>query len=278
VTFSAEAVAGTGYHIDLRLLTSATDTQWAAFTSAAARIEQVIVAGLPPVDLTGRSCNGTSLSGTAQDLLILVRLRTIDGRGGILGQAGPCIVRGTSHLPAVGIMEFDTADLADLEANGRLQATILHEMLHVVGFGTVWDYVSPSRLSGEGTSTSAFTGPAALAAALGFNGAASTWTSVPVENCGPQSPAGCGAGSRDSHWLEPVFKSELMTGWLSGTTQPLSRTTIGSLADLGYVVDLNAADPFDLGLAGLHALAPATPEVGPSLGDDVLRLPIDIVP
>jgi len=35
-----------------------------------------------------------------------------------------------------------------------------------------------------------------------------------------------------------------MTGYLSGTSQPLSRITIGSLKDLGYSVDYSVADPF----------------------------------
>src|SRR5205814_4913622 len=63
-------------------------------------------------------------------------------------------------------------------------------------------------------------------------------TSVPVENSG-------GSGTRDSHWRESVFGNELMTGWVGpGTALPLSRVTIASLADLGYQVNLNAADAY----------------------------------
>lgn len=272
VLFSAEILgAGGGYHVDLRLLSSATDTQEAAFTSAATRIERVVVGGLPSVDVTGRSCEGTPLSGNVQGLLILVELERIDGRGGILGEAGPCLVR-SSGLAAVGIMRFDTDDLAALEESGRLVSTILHEMLHIVGVG-FWD---PPLLAGAGTTDSSFTGANALAAAIGFDGAPSTWTSVPVESCAPPARSGCGPGTRDSHWRESVFRDELMTGWLSGTTQPLSRTTIASLADLGYTVDLDAADPFDLGLASLLSSDPASEAL--PLGDDILRLPLEIVP
>jgi hypothetical protein len=271
---TAQAFSASGYHIDLQLLTSASDAQWAAFTAAADRISQVIVGGLTPTDVTGRTCDGVAVSGTVQNLLILVRLRSIDGPGGILGQAGPCIVR-SNRLPAVGIMEFDSADLATLQANGMLQSTILHEMLHVVGFGTEWG--GAGLLTGGGTASSAFIGPQGLAAAIGYNGAASSWTSVPAENCGASSPSPCGSGTRDSHWREPVFKNELMTGWLSGTSQPLSRTTVGSLEDLGYAVDLDAADPFDLVTAQLQALLAPEPAPVP-LGEDVLPLPIEIVP
>jgi len=70
-----------------------------------------------------------------------------------------------------------------------------------------------------------------------------------------------------------------MTGWLSGASQPLSRTTAGSLADLGYVVDLSAADAFDLSTAALRAgAAPAGEPAGVAMGADVLDLPIQLVP
>jgi hypothetical protein len=58
-----------------------------------------------------------------------------------------------------------------------------------------------------------------------------------VENTG-------GSGTANVHWRESVFGNELMTGWLSGSTQPLSRITVGSLADIGYQVDMNAADQY----------------------------------
>lgn len=275
-TFTADILpAGGGYHIDLRLLSTATDAQWTAFTSAAARIEQVVVGSLPALNVTGGTCDGTRLSGTVGGLEIRVRLVPIDGEKGTLGRAGPCVVRTSSFLPAVGVMEFDTADLAMLEADGRLGSTILHEMLHVVGFG-FWEAPFPSRLVGAGTADSAFTGTRALAAAIGYNGAPSSWSSVPVENCVGFAPGKCGAGTQDSHWREKVFKDELMTGYISGPAQPLSRTTIASLADLGYTVNLEAGDQFDLGLAAL--LAPGSSSEALPLGDDLLRIPIDTLP
>ena len=41
-------------------------------------------------------------------------------------------------IPVLGLMKFDTADLDVLESGGLLQAVILHEMGHVLGFGTIW--------------------------------------------------------------------------------------------------------------------------------------------
>src|SRR5205085_2342388 len=63
------------------------------------------------------------------------------------------------------------------------------------------------------------------------------------------------AGTRDSHWRETVFKNELMTGFVGSAGNPLSRMTVGSLKDLGYVVDMSAAEPY--ALPNLVALAEA---------------------
>ena len=275
VDLVSEVLPSTGYQIDLSLVGTVTDAQWAALTSAGGRIAQLVVGELTPVDLTGHFCDGTPLAGTVANLLVLVHIHSIDGLGGVLGQSGPCVVRQSSHLPAVGVMELDSADLGALEAKGELGSVVLHEMLHVVGFGTVWTDFSPSLVSGAGTANSAYTGAQALAAAIGFNGAPATWISVPLENCGTSSPTPCGSGTRDSHWLEPVFKNELMTGWLSGTTHPLSLTTAESFADMGYTVDPSTADPFDLATAGLRAEGVPAEETGLFMADDVLHLPIE---
>ena len=74
-------------------------------------------------------------------------------------------------------MKFDVADVADLQADGDFEAVILHEMGHVLGFGTVW---SGRGLIGAGTSDPTFTGATAVGAwqAIGGSGA------VPVEQLG----------------------------------------------------------------------------------------------
>jgi hypothetical protein len=62
---------------------------------------------------------------------------------------------------------------------------------------------------------------------------------VPVENTG-------GPGTRDSHWREIIFRNELMSGFIARAGNPLSRVTTASLGDLGYQVDLDAAEPYQL--------------------------------
>ena len=207
-----------------------TATQMAAFTAAEARLERIITGDVPDVMVPG--------IGLVDDIRINASGVAIDGPGGILGQAGPNMLRPGSFLPITGDMQFDTADLAALEAAGELTLVILHEMLHVIGIGTIWDLTG--NLTGAGTADPQFTGAMATAEYNSiFN---RTDPSVPVENQG-------GPGTADGHFRETVFDNELMTGFLnSGRPNPLSRITIGSLADIGYQVDLTQADPYPFGL------------------------------
>lgn len=41
-------------------------------------------------------------------------------------------------LPATGVMQFDSADAASMDASGSLDDVILHEMGHVIGIGQLW--------------------------------------------------------------------------------------------------------------------------------------------
>jgi hypothetical protein len=65
-----------------------------------------------------------------------------------------------------------------------------------------------------------------------------------------------------------------MTGWITGTTQPMSRTTVESLRDLGYVVQIASADSFDIRAPLLRADAL---EPGADLSHDALPVTIHAV-
>jgi hypothetical protein len=215
-----------------------TASQKAIFTIAAQRWSQVITGDLPDVNVAGH--------GLVDDLVIDATAPAIDGVGQILGQAGPSSLRSGSLLPAAGSMEFDSADVASLEAAGQLDEVILHEMGHVLGIGSIW--TAKGLLTGTGGADPRYTGAQATAAYQSvFNTAI---TSIPVENTGA-------AGTRDSHWRETVFNNEIMTGFLNGPASPLSRVTAASLADLGYVVNIDGAEIytplFPAGLTGSEA-------------------------
>jgi MYXO-CTERM domain-containing protein len=162
----------------------------------------------------------------------------IDGVGGVLGSAGPTqgVSQGGFLLTTVGRMRFDSADLANMEANGSLYDVVLHEMAHVLGFGTLW---SLNGVYSAGTGQ--FTGATALEYYKNeFNQPGAT--SVPIELQG-------GAGTADAHWNENLggagltgitqvgtgldMRNELMTGWLNTPTF-VSRTTIASFRDIGF--------------------------------------------
>ncbi len=76
-------------------------------------------------------------------------------------------------------------------------------------------------------------------------------TGVPVENMG-------GAGTADAHWRETVLTNELMTGFLDGGSNPLTRLTIAQFADLGYQVDFTAADTLNITLSNSSLLSSGT--------------------
>ncbi|WP_198000954.1 Calx-beta domain-containing protein [Gimesia fumaroli] len=227
------------YSIDVVFTDSSlTASQRAIFQQAAARWSEIILGDVPDVMVAG--------FGLVDDLVIEASAPFIDGVGGILGSAGPRTVRNGSFIPASGVMRFDSADIAALEASGQLVDVILHEMGHVIGIGTIWQ--SLGLVIDLGTTDPRFVGPEAIAQYNALLGR--SVVDVPVANTG-------GGGTFGSHWRESDLDNELMTGYLnSGVANPISTITIGSLADLGYVVNLNAADNYPLQAPGAQLLDP----------------------
>ena len=202
-----------------------TTAEQAIFQQAAAKWQSVITGDLP---------NATYNGIAVDDLLIDASSIAIDGVGSVLGQAGPDRFRSGTSLPYHGVMQFDSADMASMRNNGTLLGVILHEMGHILGVGTLWS--SKGLLSGTSGSNPIFTGARATAEYNALFGTSAA--GVPVENTG-------GSGTRNSHWRETTFGSELMTGWVGpGSSLPMSRMTIASLADLGYTVNMAAADTY----------------------------------
>jgi hypothetical protein len=133
-------------------------------------------------------------------------------------------------------MRFDADDIQTLVNQGRLFDVILHEMLHVVGIGTLWTRFG--LLQGAGTPDSKFTGPQGTGACVAIGGAGVCIGGIPLETGG-------GSGTADSHWRESTFQTELMTGFVGGSN-PLSVMSIQSLADVGYVTNQNSGDSYSI--------------------------------
>lgn len=194
-----------------------------AFDLAAQIWDEVITADVPDVN--------SAKYGFIDDLLIDASVVAIDGVGNILGQAGPDDFRSGSSIPHHGTMQFDSADLQQMFNSGILTDVILHEMGHILGIGTLWS--SKGLKSGF-----TYTGSNALAEYRVLSGNSSA-LSIPLETGG-------GSGTAGVHWSEATFGNELMTGYVGSAPDPLSRMTIASLKDLGYSVNLGAADPYAL--------------------------------
>jgi hypothetical protein len=210
---------------------------------AVAEWERAVIGNLPAVAIPetffqsgqcggfGPFINGAS----ADDILLVMNIIPIDGPGRVLGQAGPCGVRGPSNLPFAGVMTLDIDDLTPLIGTETLTDIIAHEIAHALGFGSLWRLVN--LVQGAGTSDPRFVGPRAVTEwqALGGTGA------VPLETEG-------GEGTAEVHWRKTVFRRELMTGFVEpvGIDQPLSRVSIAAQADLGYSVNMAAANAFSL--------------------------------
>lgn len=225
------------------------------FFNAARRIETIITGDIvnvaaQPIDLDACPTVDESIpiNEEIDDVLIYASIRAIDGKGKILASAGPCFTRptGVGPMTAVGIMSFDSDDLQTLSQGGNLQDVITHEMLHVVGIGTLWATTPNNNrnlLTGGGSADPRYTGAAARQGCIDSGGTIACANDVPVE--GNTSPE----GTRDAHWRESTFDNEMMTGFLDSTT-PISAITVGGLIDLGFVVNPNAKDPYTMPPAG----------------------------
>lgn len=277
-----------GYDIDVVFIEHGSAEQDKVILDAARRWETAIVQGVADIDLAnnpigpGRCGRDSPLTNDViDDVRMFVRIDSIDGPGRILARAGPCFSRitrfeGYPDIPRsviVGSMEFDEDDLNRLSAQGILVSTVLHEMGHVLGFGTLWDQfdlLQDPSTQGNPSADTHFTGPLATraferAGGRNYRGGAI----VPVENGGEQ-------GSADSHWRESVLGNELMTPFLSAGIEPFSVITIEAMADLGFSVDPTVADNYRVSAAAAVG-ADLDPESVIDLSNDIADYPITFI-
>lgn len=145
-----------------------------------------------------------------------------------LGTGGPQAFR-ADGTTARGFMDFNADRMAAMEADGTLGEVIKHEMGHVLGVGPSW---AARGLVKNGL----YVGENALAVYREWTGGAAE--GVPLEDEG-------GGGTLGKHWREALFDNELMTGTAEGDPgMPTSRLTVAALRDLGYEVNMDAADAY----------------------------------
>jgi hypothetical protein len=276
----------TNYNILLRFQTPVTAEVEAVFVSAKSKWETIILSDIESFITIqeGQDICGITAPATEEvdDLLIYVNVHNIDGPGNVLANAGPCAQDSLNRV-RVGIMNFDLADLENLIQAQRAQTVVLHEMAHVLGFGTLWESLDLINTDGFFFQTYKYEGEEGNIGneEIGMQGEAI------IENEGQ-------TGTAKSHWKENVYTIELMTGFVSEDgAAPLSLLTIRSLVDLGYSVDITQADDFEVDedIADeygniranyLRGSAPSaaslTSEGRPSYGNDVLSFPLQRLP
>lgn len=124
---------------------------------------------------------------------------------------------------------FNRNHLASLSP-AHLQQLAMHEMGHGLGIALSWEGFLDKQANGEWV----FTGKQAMTEYGTLLGTGIP-TPVPVDN-----------GSLNTHWRVPLFANELMNYKLEKKILPVSSVTLGSLVDLGYEVNVKAADAFVL--------------------------------
>ena len=213
------------FDIELVFLGPFTDSQKNVLQYVARRWMAVIAEDLPDYEFTegwsGR-CGDQSFEIPSGERIDDLRIYMAIFEGDVaVGYGGPSLLREETHLPVLGCMAFD------LE-RANLLITGLHEIGHVLGFGTVWyDLGFLQDLDGD----THFNGPLAIAAFGDAGGWDYTGKKVPVQR------------NDGGHWRGGVLKGELM---VPGGGGALSAITVQSMADLGYGVDVTQADPYTL--------------------------------
>ena len=237
------------FDIDLVFVGPVTADTRSAALQAAKRWTEVITGDLPDVPVPDNSVLCLPVEqrffGTIDDLVVFVAVESLTGAS---GHGGLCNWRADSSLPYMGYSVLDT----ELVARGReyVAGVTLHEIGHALGFGPLWhDF---GFLQDSGGADPHFNGPLAIEA---FDAAGGT-----NYTAGAKVPVSAGGG----HWR---FGGELMG--VGGSA--LSAITVQSLADLGYVVDVSQADPFQL-----PSTAKAIADQGLDLRDDILQGPIRV--
>jgi hypothetical protein len=235
----APSLNDSDFTIELRFL----DTQLSP-----AQRDLTVVAALPwaqaisrdigdvELDLPPGTCLPFSdaLTQTIDDLLIDIAVGPLDGSGGILALAGPCVLRSGSLLPVYGAILLDIEDLSALDTTELFRLVFQHEMGHVLGLGTLWEPLSLVRF--PGSSDPRYLGSQANTQYQSLGGR----DLIPLEDAG-------GRSTQSMHWREARFGNELMTGILNlALPNPLSVLSLAALQDLGYRINLEIAEDYTL--------------------------------
>ncbi|WP_161882950.1 hypothetical protein [Deinococcus alpinitundrae] len=235
---------GAPFVVELRLRGKTLNAgQRATLQAAANRVAGLIGSGFQPVrlDLPANACD-KGLPALHERFTHFVAFVAVKDLGDdVYGDSSPCDLHDKTYLPIYGSVDLNSRGLNDL-SQPELLDTIIHELLHALGIGTLWTADERVSLDGGGDEKNLaqkergqwyYTGPRALAAyrALGGQG-----TGILLD---PDA----------GHWAGEVVCSEILSGSAGDVTDrvnPVSSITLGALEDLGYRVNTKLGDRYAL--------------------------------
>jgi FG-GAP-like repeat/Leishmanolysin len=145
-----------------------------------------------------------------------------------------------------GSSTINTRRLAELNANPTyLKGVMIHEFAHVLGFGGLWqplDYTASNGVVSKvgnnfvDLTTATYQANSYAGWAYGALTGQRTAAAIPLDRLSM------------SHWDEEVFDTEMMTpiSELLGVATPVSALTLAALRDLGWQVNMGAAEAYVL--------------------------------
>ena len=223
------------FDIELVFLDDVTDHQKEVIEHAARRWMSVVVGDLPDHEFAegySRTCGGRPYEIPAGERIDDLRIYVSSSVGSTfaIGEGAPHVLGESSRLPAVGCMSVR------LDAPSYIFEIALHEVGHVLGFGTLWDdfgFIHDLSYSDPNADTH-FNGPKAIAAFDEAGGLDYEGKKVPIQK-------------RDgAHWRINGVSGDIMLPGRIGGEGALTTITVQSLADMGYVVDVTEADQHSL--------------------------------
>ena len=203
-------------------------------------------------------------------LRVLVRLDSLFSF--VAAQGGPCVMR-SNGLPLVGTIQINLFYYATI-SDEKLDDLLMHEVGHVLGIGSVWGRGElRGFVVGDSNATDPiFVGPRTLTAFTLLGGSARfTGRPVPLEL------------KFLGHWRASAFAGELMAPSLTTTRQPTSAITVAALRDIGWNVEPEAYEEYQMPAAALSGRVSTrtvtTPaRSAPSLDGDVLVPQLMVMP
>ncbi|WP_407571698.1 hypothetical protein [Deinococcus altitudinis] len=244
LALGSRAAAAQPFVIETRFLGKAlTAAQKATVISGTQRVASLIASRYDPVtvDLPADSCDKglPRLKERLTHLVIFVTVKNLPDDE--YGESAPCELHDDTYLPIYASIFLNASVLKDLPQVDLLD-TMVHETLHALGVGTLWEadsrvslnlYSDEKNFTRKIGGTLYYTGENAIAAYRKLGGRK------------PGVPLDPDAG----HWSGDAVCSEIVSGDAGnylGRVNPISPITLGALQDLGYAVNPRAADRFSL--------------------------------